>query len=187
MKKIIGIEDFDTIKVTKMTAMFEECNELKELNLFYFNTYKVEDMSYMFRNCYNLKEIKGIDNFTNDESTNIECLFDGCEKLDFLNDNEELKSESDDKISKNLDMNNKMNLKNKKSFVTFISREYKINLVIFYEDYDIFSKLEEELYLRYPDLKNKNITFIVNGNEINRTSTMIENNIKNGYYIFIKI
>ena len=84
-------------------------------------------------------------------------------------------------------MNNTMDLKNKKSFVIFISRDYNINLLIYYEDFDIFSNLEEELYLRYPDLKNKNITFIVNGNEINRTSTMIENNIKNGYYIFIKI
>ena len=84
-------------------------------------------------------------------------------------------------------MNNKIDLKNKKKFVIFISREYNINLIVFYEDFDIFSNLEEELYLRYPDLKNKNITFIGNGNEINRTSTMIENNIKNGYFIFIKI
>ena len=34
--------------------------------------------------------------------------------MDFFGDNEDLKSESDEKISKNLDMNNQMDLKNKK-------------------------------------------------------------------------
>ena len=68
--------------------MFQECNELEELNLFYFNTSNVEDMSYMFRNCFNLKEINVLDYFKIGESINIEYLFDGCEKLDFLNNND---------------------------------------------------------------------------------------------------
>jgi len=197
LKKIIGIEDFDTIKVTKMTAMFQECNELEELNLFYFNTSKVEDMSYMFYNCYNLREIKGISYFDINEDTDISYLFDGCEQLDYLDlsiyplsndssNNKELETKLNEKINKDSDMNNKMDLEKKKSFVIFISRYYQINLLVVYEDFDIFSKLEEELYLYYPGLKKVNITFFANGEEINRTATMKENNIINSNFIFIK-
>ena len=67
-----------------------------------------------------------------------------------------------------------------------MSKDFKINFSIYYEDFDMFSKIEGEFYIKYPDLKNKNIIFIANEEEINRTSTMKENNIKNGDFIFIK-
>ena len=174
-----------------MKAMFRECNELKELNLFYFNTSNVEDMSYMFYNCYNLKEIKGINNFKTIEFTDISYMFDGCKELDLLHlfdfpNGEGLEFKSNEKISKDLDMSKEINLEKQKHFVIFISRNYNINFSIFYEEFDIFSKLEEEFYLKYPNLNDKKFAFFANGEEINRTSTMIENNIKNGNFIFIK-
>ena len=43
--------------------MFEECKELKYLDLSNFDTSKVESMTHMFLNCHKLKEIKGIDKF----------------------------------------------------------------------------------------------------------------------------
>ena len=54
-----------------------------------------------------------------------------------------------------------------------------------FEYYDIFSKVEKELYLKYPNLSNKNITFVSNGKEVNITSTLEENEIKNGDKILI--
>ena len=51
---------------------------------------------------------------------------------------------------------------------------------------DVFSKLEEKLYLEYPKLKNKNIFFITNGNIINRSANIEQNRIKNGDTILIK-
>ena len=50
----------------------------------------------------------------------------------------------------------------------------------------IVSKIEEEFYFQYPNLRNQNIAFFVNGNEINRTATIEENEIKNGDVILVK-
>ena len=43
---------------------------------------------------------------------------------------------------------------------------------------DIFVKLEEKLNNDYPQLKDKETYFIVNGNRIKRFKTLDENNIK---------
>ena len=67
-----------------------------------------------------------------------------------------------------------------------MSTDHIIIYPITYKNSDIFSKLEEKLYLEYPDLKNKNIYFIANGNIINRTFTVEKNKIKNGNTILIK-
>ena len=37
-----------------MKGMFEECKNLKNLDLSFFNTKKVTDMSFMFNQCNNL-------------------------------------------------------------------------------------------------------------------------------------
>ena len=45
-----------------MKAMFQECWELKYLDLTNFNTYNVTDMSWMFNSCNKLKYLN-ISNF----------------------------------------------------------------------------------------------------------------------------
>ena len=57
LKEIKGLNNFNTSKVTIMTSFFEECKEMKNLQLSNFNTSNVTDMSYMFYGCHNLKEI----------------------------------------------------------------------------------------------------------------------------------
>ena len=47
LKEIKGIENFNTIKVTNMNSMFQECNELENLNLSNFNTIDLNDMEWM--------------------------------------------------------------------------------------------------------------------------------------------
>jgi len=51
LKQIIGINKFNTNKVTNMAGMFSECEELEYLDLSNFNTNNVFDMSSMFKNC----------------------------------------------------------------------------------------------------------------------------------------
>ena len=70
--------------------------------------------------------------------------------------------------------------------VIFMSTDHTIIYPITCKNSDIFSKLEEKLYVEYPDLKNKNIYFISNGEIINRTVTVKKNRIKNGNTILIK-
>ena len=48
-----------------------------------------------------------------------------------------------------------------------------------------FSKLEEKLYLEFPELQHNNIYFISNGNPINRVMSLKQNKIKNGAIILI--
>ena len=60
LKEINGINNFNTIKVTDMKGMFQDCYELEYLDLSNFITSNVEDMRFMFSGCHKLKEIKGI-------------------------------------------------------------------------------------------------------------------------------
>ena len=41
-----------------MKGIFQECEEIKYLDLSNFNTLKVSDISFMFNKCFNLREIK---------------------------------------------------------------------------------------------------------------------------------
>ena len=92
-----------------------------------------------------------------------------------------------EEINKNLKLKNDNNLKgNKDVKLYFMSTEQAIHFSVSCDNSDIFSKLEEEFYLEYPNLNNQNMSFIVNGNEINRTATIEENEIKNGDTILIK-
>ena len=96
LKQIKGLNNFNTSNLTKMTATFQECNELEYLDLSNFNTSNVTDMNSMFNKCYKLKEIKGINNFNITNVNNMEEMFDDCNELEnmdlskFNNQNEKL-------------------------------------------------------------------------------------------------
>ena len=74
----------------------------------------------------------------------------------------------------------------KKSLVMFKSEEKYINFPVRFNDEDMFSEIEDELYLKYPELEEEDISFLINGKKINKTSTIGENGIKNGDIILIK-
>ena len=75
LKEIKGINQFNTNNVTKMQAMFQECNELISLDLSNFNTSKVTDMGWMFFNCNKL-EYLNILNFN---------IIDNCNTKNIIN------------------------------------------------------------------------------------------------------
>ena len=54
---IEGLENYNTSMLTSMQMMFENCSNLKELDISHFDTSNVTDMSYMFRGCKFLKAL----------------------------------------------------------------------------------------------------------------------------------
>ena len=84
LKEIKGLKKFNTCNVCDMRAIFQECNEIKYLDLSNFNTLKVSDMSYMFNRCFNLREIKGLSKFNTSEVILIEKMFNDCQELEYL-------------------------------------------------------------------------------------------------------
>ena len=72
LKEIKGIEKFNTINVTSMGSMFQQCKNLEFLDLSNFNTSNTINMSYMFNKCSKLKVIDGIYKFITNEVINME-------------------------------------------------------------------------------------------------------------------
>ena len=66
-----------------MKSMFENCTNLKSLDLSHFNTLAVSDLSYMFNNCSSLESLKI--NFNTTKVVNMERMFSSCVNLTSLN------------------------------------------------------------------------------------------------------
>ena len=66
--------------LTDMSWMFNECSELKEINLTSFNTSKVTNMSYMFNKCFSLKKLN-LTSFKTNQVTNMRSMFCNCRSL----------------------------------------------------------------------------------------------------------
>ena len=81
LKKINGIEKFDTSQVTIMRIMFLNCNELENLDLSQFKTNNVTTMEGMFGNCNKLKKIKGFENLVALHVSNQDDVIYNCNLL----------------------------------------------------------------------------------------------------------
>lgn len=84
LKRIIGLEYFNTSEVVNMNKMFILCSSLTSLDLRRFNTSKVIDMGHMFNGCYTLTNLD-LSNFDTSNVTDMSCMFASCEKLTSLN------------------------------------------------------------------------------------------------------
>ena len=137
-------------------------------------------MSWMFNKCYKLKKIKGINNFNINKVTKMESMFNACKNLTNLDKSKFKSYFYPNKI------NNKKQEKNENIFaVNFISLDQNIQFPMACRDTDIFSDLEKKLYLEYPQLKNKNLYFIANGNVVDKTLSLKKNKITSGTGIII--
>jgi len=70
--------------------------------------------------------------------------------------------------------------------VIFISLDENLHYSVICNNKDKFSKVESLLYDKYPNYKNINNIFTNNGNEINKSKNLDENNIKNNDIIILK-
>ena len=171
LKEIKGIYNFNTSKVVNMNSMFQECYELEYLDLSNFDTSNVTSMEAMFNQCNKLKEIKGINNFVLDKVKNKKIIFDGCNNLKDLS------------LSKfNVMIENK---REKLIYILFHLDDYKFQCFIPCYISDSFTTLEEKLYGEYPEFKNKQMYFTVNGNIINKSKKKKKNGIKSSDNILI--
>ena len=67
-----------------MYAMFQNCRELKYIDLSNFNTSNVVYMNKLFLNCFKLEEIKGLNNFDTTNVKFMDSMFEECYELKSL-------------------------------------------------------------------------------------------------------
>ena len=172
--KYLNLSNFNTSKVTDLSIMFQECFELEYIDISNFNTANVKNMGWMFNKCYKLKEIKGINILNNAKGINKSGIFDDCPKLkDIPNDG---------------GYDRPKQIEKKQITITFTSLNQKINnyLVTCYNT-DIFETIKEKMLNNYPEFKHKEIYFMCGGNVVNERVSLAENNIKDGTGILVNI
>ena len=69
--------------------------------------------------------------------------------------------------------------------IHFISTDSTVNFSWVCKTNDIFSYIEEKLYLEYPELKYKKLFFLSNGTLVNRALSLEENKIKDDNVIVL--
>ena len=197
LKQIIGINKFDTTKVTNMKKMFNECNEIKYLDLSNFNTINVinfdcmfqecfelkyvdisnfnfktaKSIRWMFNKCYRLKEIKGINIINNIQNIDKIGIFDDCPKLINIS---------------NYISNNEKNIIKKQISIIFSSIDQKIkNYSVTCFNIDIFENILEKVLIKHPEFKHNEIYCLCEGIVVNERVSIDENKIKDGSHILI--
>ena len=108
LKEINGLNKFNTNKVTNMEAMFNNCKELKHLDLSNYNTSNVTNMSFMFSECNNLNYL----NLLQFSICENECMFNfnnknRCQFITYNNDLLNLYNYNENKSKKKRKKNKK--------------------------------------------------------------------------------
>ena len=70
--------------------------------------------------------------------------------------------------------------------VIFKSFDEDINYSVICKNTDEFGQIESLLYDRYPEYKNSNNNFLLNGKKIERNKNLDDNNIKNSDIIILE-
>ena len=175
----LDLSNFNTSNVDDMCCMFHLCVSLEYLNISNFNTSNVKDMRWMFSACYKLKEIKGINNLKIETNCRINEIFKDSDKLDYLDI-------SDNKITIDIHKLIWKDEKNEKIIsIMFFIPDKNIHYPIPCNESDLFSTIEFKLFEEFPELKSKNIYYLVNGSTVNKFTTLEQNKIKNGDTILI--
>ena len=81
LKKITGLEHFNTSEVTVMAGVFAGCTSLTTLDLSSFNTVKVQAMNEMFSGCTSLKTVYVGEGWTTDGVVQSDNMFNACTQI----------------------------------------------------------------------------------------------------------
>ena len=132
---------------------------------------KIELSDYKNRN--NLME-NNINNNINNKPLNIIEVM----KAKFEKEISEKNKEINDLKNKLSNIN--LNLENKENLISIIisTVDEKVNFSVICKRTDKFKKIEEQFYIEYPEYKDKNNKFTLNGVKINSDKSLYENNIK---------
>ena len=178
-KSFIDFIEDDSIKLIK-TEILEYKNMNREINKQLDNFEK------------QLNEIENLlKNFINEEKEKINKLKNNYKYISYTNIKRMKELLEEYKFTQNnineLKLNCEKYLKSEKIIsVIFSSLDETIHYSIICNNKDKFSEIESLLYDKYPEYKNINNSFIVNGNEINKSKKLFENNIKNNDIITLK-
>ncbi len=71
--------------------------------------------------------------------------------------------------------------------ITFKSIDQKVDIAFSVPKTDLFVKLEEKLYIQYPDFRDSNNYFTINGRMIKRFRTIQENQLNNFDKILLNV
>ena len=83
LETISGLEYLNTANITDMGSMFQDCYNLKSLDLTKFDTKNVSSMYFMFYNCPNLTSLD-LTNFNTKNVKNMNGMFCDCSNLTSL-------------------------------------------------------------------------------------------------------
>ena len=155
-----------------MNQKFEEQKKLLDYNNTVILSIKNENILLK-------DEIKTKDNIINGDKRNINKLNETIKDLQ----NKIFESEEEIKKYKSFFLNQGEKLIS----VKFISVDQIINTTVVAKNTDIFARLEEKLYNKYPNYKDTENYFVANGDIINRNRTLEENKIKNNDVITLML
>ena len=157
--------------ITNMNGFFEKNTNIISLDLSNFNTSNVTNMSWMFNKCYKLKEIKGINIIKNIQNINKDGIFDECTKL---------------KDALDYVLKDSKKIIKKQINIKFTSCDQKIrNFIVTCYNTDIFETVLDKIFLKFPDIKNKEISCLYAGFVINERVSVEENKIEDNSAILI--
>ena len=116
------------------------------------------------------------------------------QKINELESSLQTKNNENDKLKEKIkELNEEMNkvkleLKNKDDLISikFISEDQKINYILKCAKTDTFLALENSLYELYPEYKNSENDFLINGQVIDKNKSIEENRIKENDSITVK-
>ena len=160
----------------KFLQLEKELNEEKEKNLIEININKE----------LNVKILKLTDELIN-EKQNVQKLKDCLNSLNAKNLKlEELIDTHIKEINKLKSKLNEKEISEERVLAICLSSfDENINFILPCKSTEQFIRIEEKFYNEYPEYRDKNIYFIINGNEIKQFKTLEENNIKSGSIINI--
>ena len=109
-------------------------------------------------------------------------------KLSLTNKNNEINNLNNE--MKNLQLNNNKKILvdlNELLIIQFKSIDQKVDMSYNCQKNDVFVRIEEKLYNDYPEYKDLNTYFTVNGHVVKRFRNMVENDIRNNDKILLNI
>ena len=83
LTEIRNLEYLNTVSVTDMSRMFQECKKLSSIDVSHFDTGNVTGMYYMFHDCSSLTSLD-VSHFDTSNVSNMNCMFWGCSSLTSL-------------------------------------------------------------------------------------------------------
>ena len=99
--------------------------------------------------------------------------------IESLKEEIKIKNEKINTLKKNNQNLNKKISIDQMTCIYFTSTDQRVNLPIPCIKSDVFAEVEEKLYQEYPEYRETNNYFIVNGIQVLRFKTVEQNNIKN--------